>query len=63
MPTAMRAPFIIRNIWLMPEFSTPPTSSPTQPSFSPKLSTHVAEPLMPILCSMEPTATSLRGPL
>ena len=27
------------------------TGTPTQPPFSPKLSTQVAEPLMPILCS------------
>ena len=62
MPTAMRAPFIIRNIWLMPAFSTPPTRVPTQPSFSPKLRTQVAEALMPILCSMPPTVTSLGAP-
>ena len=58
----MRAPFIIRNICDIPTFSTVPTSSPWQPSFSPKLSTAVAEPLMPILCSMEPTETSLPSP-
>src|SRR4029453_6688827 len=62
MPTAMRAPFIIRNIWDMPRFSTVPTSSPSQSSLSPKLRTQVAEPLMPILCSMGPTVTSLLPP-
>jgi hypothetical protein len=62
MPTAMRAPFIIRNIWDMPRFSAVPTSSPSQPSFSPKFRTAVAEPLMPILCSMDPTVTSLLPP-
>jgi hypothetical protein len=52
MPTPMRAKFIILNICGMPWFSTVPTSSPTQALLSPKLSTQVAEPLMPILCSM-----------
>ena len=58
----MRAPFIILNICGMPRFSTPPTSSPWQLPFSPKLSTHVDEPMMPILCSSAVTATSLLSP-
>ncbi len=38
----------------MPWFSlaSPPTGQPMHLPFSPKLSTQVAEPLMPILCSM-----------
>ena len=58
-PTAMRAPFIMRNICAMPRFSTVPTSSPMQSPFSPKFRTAVDDPLMPILCSMLPVATSL----
>jgi hypothetical protein len=56
----MRAEFIILNICDMPWLSlaSPPTGTPMQPSFSPKLSTQVDEPLMPILCSMLPTVTS-----
>src|SRR5262249_44619841 len=61
-PTEMRAPFIMRNICGMPWFSTVPTSSPTQPSLSPKLSTHVEEPFMPSLCSRLPTVTSVGPP-
>src|SRR3954463_16263707 len=54
MPTRMRAEFIILNICDMPWLSLvePPTGTPVQVPFSPKLSTHVDEPLMPILCSM-----------
>ncbi len=50
------------NIWDMPFCSSVPTSSPMQLSFSPKLSTAVDDALMPILCSIEPTWTSLEVP-
>jgi len=64
MPTRMRAEFIMRNICDMPWLSlaSPPTGTPTQRSFWPKFRMQVAEPLMPILCSMPPSATSLLGP-
>jgi len=39
-----------------------PRSSPTHLPSSPKISIAVAEPLMPILCSMPPVVTSLEGP-
>ncbi len=57
----MRAEFIMRNICGMPcpSLVSPPTGTPMHWPFSPKLSTQVADPLMPILCSMAPTATSL----
>ena len=45
MPTAMRAPFIMRNICWMPMCGWPPTRMPRQPPFSPKFSTAVAEAL------------------
>ena len=41
----------------------PLCGSPTnQPVASSKLSTQVADALMPILCSMDPTVTPLRAP-
>ena len=58
MPTSRRAAFIIVNIARMPWCGSP-TSQPVAPS---KFMTQVAEPLMPILCSMPPQVTPLRGP-
>ena len=56
----MRALFISLNICGMPWFSfdSPPTGQPMHLPASPKFRTHVAEPLMPILCSMLATLTS-----
>ena len=61
MPTPMRALFISLNICGMPWFSfaSPPTGQPRQVPASPKLRTHVADALIPILCSMFASVTSL----
>ncbi len=58
MPTPRRARFIIVNICAMPALGSP-TSSPTASS---KWSTHVAEPRIPILCSIDPHVTPFRPP-
>ena len=58
MPTARRAAFIMVNMQRMPPFAGPTS----QPCASSKLSTAVADALMPILCSMLPQVTPLRGP-
>jgi hypothetical protein len=49
------------NIWRMPSW-TSPTSRPRAGAFSPKVSSQVAEPLRPILCSMLVHITPLRSP-
>ena len=57
----MRASFMRWNMTFMPSRSLP-RSSPTHLPSSPKMSIAVAEPLMPILCSMPPVVTSFEGP-
>ncbi len=57
-PTPSRARFIIVNICAMPVCGAP-TSSASAPS---KCSTQVAEPRIPILCSIEPQVTPFRSP-
>ena len=58
MPTPRRAAFIMVNMQRMPLFSRPIS----QPCAQSKCKTAVADALMPILCSMLPQATPLRGP-
>ncbi len=61
-PTAMRAPFIMRNICRMPMCGWPPTRMPRQPPFSPKLRTAVADARIPSLCSIDAVTTSFGLP-
>ena len=58
MPTDRRSVFIMANMARMPLWGSPTS----QPVASSKFMTQVAEALMPILCSMEPQPTPLRGP-
>ena len=58
MPTDRRSLFIIVNIACMPLFGSPTS----QPVASSNVNWQVAEPLMPILCSMPVQITPLRAP-
>ena len=54
-PTIMRAFSITWNIWAMPSCTSPRSQplagSPPPTEVSPKVTSHVLETLMPILCS------------
>ncbi len=56
----MRASFIISNMMRMP-LNSSPTNQPLHGPVAPKAMLQVADPLMPILCSMPTTFASLRS--